>query len=75
MLTISTIFKSHLKNKHIKAIARLGLLLFLAFGCSEKLWSQTNYTSAGNGNWSTIAWSPAGTPGPGDNVVIMFYVS
>ena len=33
-------------------------------------WGQTTYTSTTSGNWSTMTWSPAGTPQPADNVII-----
>ncbi|MFN7014555.1 MAG: hypothetical protein ACK4ON_09845, partial [Bacteroidia bacterium] len=46
------------------------LLLFLAFGTFGVLQGQTTYTSTANTTWSSMAWSPAGTPGPTDNVVI-----
>src|ERR1700690_4368591 len=31
---------------------------------------QTTYTSTVTGNWSTMTWSPPGTPGSSDNVII-----
>jgi hypothetical protein len=31
---------------------------------------QTTYTSTGTGSWSTMTWSPAGTPGATDTVII-----
>ena len=34
------------------------------------VWGQTTYTSTTDGNWSTMTWSPSGTPGSSDNVVI-----
>ena len=30
----------------------------------------TTYTATASGNWSTMTWSPVGTPGPSDNVII-----
>lgn len=32
--------------------------------------SVLTYTSTGSGNWSTMAWSPVGTPGSSDYVII-----
>lgn len=33
-------------------------------------WAQTIYTSTADGVWSTMTWSPAGTPGELDDVII-----
>ena len=30
----------------------------------------TTYTATTSGQWSTVTWSPAGTPGSGDDVII-----
>lgn len=43
------------------------LFVFISF---SSLKAQVTYTSTTAGNWSTVVWSPAGTPGPGDNVII-----
>lgn len=46
------------------------LLLFLVFIAGLPLHA-TNYTSIGNGDWSSPgSWSPAGIPGVNDNVII-----
>lgn len=44
-------------------------IFFLLF-LTSYLIGQTTYTSTATGNWSTMTWSPAGTPGASDNVVI-----
>jgi len=64
---LSELSISHLK----KPLHQVNLLLlFLAFITSGVLTAQTTYTSTANTNWSTMTWSPAGTPGVGDNVII-----
>ena len=46
-------------------------LLFMAFiALSSKGSTQTTFTTTSTNPWSTQVWSPAGTPGPTDNVVI-----
>lgn len=32
--------------------------------------AQSSYTSRADGDWNTITWNPAGTPGPSDDVTI-----
>lgn len=59
------------------SVLKKGLMLFsllMAFVIHESF-GQTTYTSTTAGNWSTVTWSPAGTPGPGDNVIINTNVS
>lgn len=54
------------------SVLKKGLILFsflMAFVIHESF-GQTTYTSTTAGNWSTVVWSPVGTPGPGDNVII-----
>jgi len=46
----------------------LTIAAVLLFNCY--LAAQTTYTSTSSGNWSTMTWSPAGTPGLLDNVII-----
>ena len=46
------------------------LLLLVFILASQAVIAQTTYTSVGTGNWSTMTWSPVGTPGPSDNVII-----
>lgn len=49
---------------------RYMLIIILAAVLSAPLSAQTTYTSTATGNWSTMTWSPAGTPGASDNVII-----
>jgi hypothetical protein len=52
-------------------IRLLNLLLLVSFlSVAQSAIGQTTYTSVGTGNWSTMTWSPVGTPGPGDDVII-----
>ncbi|MEZ5172226.1 MAG: T9SS type A sorting domain-containing protein [Bacteroidia bacterium] len=44
-------------------------VLFALLGANALI-AQVTYTSTTAGNWSTVTWSPAGTPGPADNVII-----
>jgi hypothetical protein len=51
--------------------ASASLLLFtLLWIVHTPAHSQTTYTSTGSGNWSTMVWSPAGSPTASDNVII-----
>jgi hypothetical protein len=53
---------------------KLRLYLFstivVAFIFANTIFAQTTYTATASGVWSTMTWSPSGTPGPLDNVVI-----
>lgn len=49
---------------------RYMLIIILAAVLSGPLSAQTTYTSTASGNWSTMTWTPVGTPGASDNVVI-----
>lgn len=49
----------------MKTFTVLFLVLLFSFTLNA-----TTYTSTGSGNWSTMTWSPAGTPGPTDDVII-----
>ena len=44
--------------------------MLLVMIIAGSVWGQTTYTSTTSGNWSTMTWSPSGTPGSNDNVVI-----
>jgi hypothetical protein len=50
-------------GKFLVGVCCVFLVAGLAFG-------QTTYTSTGTGLWSTMTWSPPGTPGVLDNVII-----
>lgn len=45
-------------------------LLILAFVFTNNVSAQITYTATGSGTWSSVTWSPTGTPGPSDNVII-----
>jgi hypothetical protein len=49
---------------------RYTLVAFLVVAVAAVAGAQTTYTSTASGNWSTMTWSPSGTPGASDNVVI-----
>src|ERR1035437_2622171 len=53
---------------------KLKLYLFssivVAIIFANTLFAQTTYTATASGVWSTMTWSPSGTPGPSDNVII-----
>ena len=53
---------------------KLRLYLFssivVAFIFANTLFAQTTFTATTSGVWSTMSWSPSGTPGPLDNVII-----
>jgi hypothetical protein len=52
---------------------KLNLQLFLAFVFAlifANTINATTYTATTGGYWSLETWSPAGTPGPGDDVII-----
>lgn len=49
----------------MKTFTVLFLVLLFSFTLNA-----TTYTSTASGNWSTMTWSPAGTPGPSDDVII-----
>ena len=51
--------------KKLTIILSMGLMFVLTFSINA-----TTYTSTATGNWSTQAWSPVGTPGATDDVVI-----
>ncbi|MEX1188501.1 MAG: hypothetical protein WED33_04535, partial [Bacteroidia bacterium] len=58
-------------NKSLLRSLVLASFFILAFaGFENGLNAQVTYTSTTAGNWSTVVWSPAGTPGPADNVII-----
>jgi hypothetical protein len=44
--------------------------LVAVFLCFNAVSHATVYTSTTSGNWSAITWSPAGTPGATDDVII-----
>jgi len=46
------------------------MFLMLLFASSFQMGAQVTYTSTSNNTWSTQVWSPAGTPGALDNVII-----
>lgn len=70
MLTTSTYSKSFESLNARRLLKTISLLFLFISGFSGFSVAQSTYTSAGGGNWSSISWSPAGTPGPSDNVVI-----
>ena len=46
------------------------LTIVVALIFANTMIAQTTYSATASGNWSTMTWSPAGTPGPSDNVII-----
>ena len=51
--------------KKLTILLSMGLMFVLTFSINA-----TTYTSTATGNWSTQVWSPVGTPGVLDDVVI-----
>jgi hypothetical protein len=54
----------------MKLKLHLFLTIVVTVILTNTMLAQTTYTVATSGNWSTMTWIPAGTPGPTDNVVI-----
>ena len=54
-----------MKKNLLKATGMV--LLMMVVGSA---WGQITYTSTGSGTWSTMTWTPSGTPLSTDNVVI-----
>ena len=48
----------------------LSLVIVLAFLFSANMFAQVDYSATTSGKWSTMVWSPGGTPGALDNVTI-----
>ena len=46
------------------------ITIIVAFIFANLSIAQTTYTATANGVWSTMTWSPVGTPGAVDNVII-----
>ena len=53
----------------MKVMLHSFLTVVVAFIFANKL-NATTYTATSNGNWSTMVWTPTGTPGAADDVVI-----
>ena len=68
--TLSNLFLNYSGNA--QRISLFVLMLFCAF---SKVNAQTTYTSTANTTWSAMTWSPVGTPGVNDNVVITHNVT
>ncbi len=68
--TLSNLFLNYSGNA--QRIPLFVLMLFCAF---SKVNAQTTYTSTANTTWSAMTWSPVGTPGVNDNVVITHNVT
>ncbi|MHC1705642.1 MAG: YDG domain-containing protein [Tenuifilaceae bacterium] len=56
-----------MRLKHLLKTTILTALLIIA---GKVGWGQITYTSTATGTWSAMTWSPVGTPGASDNVVI-----
>ncbi len=56
--------------KKSPSLAITFLLPILILGMTFKAGAQVTYTSTSTNAWSAQVWTPAGTPGPNDNVVI-----
>ena len=54
----------------MKLKLHLFLPIVVAFIFANTSIAQTTYSATANGVWSTMTWSPAGTPGALDNVII-----
>jgi hypothetical protein len=54
-----------MKNKLLVFMALAAVFIYVNTAIA-----QTTYTATSNGKWSTIVWSPVGTPGATDNVII-----
>lgn len=65
------------KAFHLTSSSKLALQIavFLMLISFNQLWSQTTYTTTANTSWSAMTWSPTGTPGPNDHVVIAHNVT
>ena len=57
--------KKELVMKKLTILLSMGLMFVLTFSINA-----TTYTSTATGNWSAMLWSPVGTPGVSDDVVI-----
>jgi fibronectin-binding autotransporter adhesin len=55
------------KNSYYRSIF---LFLMFLFTSNFKIEAQVTYTSTSTNSWSTQVWSPVGTPGASDNVII-----
>src|SRR5689334_19492547 len=59
-----------LRNFPARLLIAGAVMAALLLLCGLTASAQTKYTSTANGNWSTMTWSPVGTPGASDTVVI-----
>ena len=59
------------QNSYKKTLAltkTIAIAIFMLWGAAVK--AQTTYTTTSTNAWASQVWSPAGTPGPTDNVII-----
>ena len=57
-------------RKNLVSSTLMYVLPILLMGMALQVDAQVTYTSTSTNAWSTQVWTPAGTPGPNDNVVI-----